>query len=178
LTCTALSLQLKQQLLPTLKNEALMDLSKEPEKVNVNGQWYYKPIKPTGYVTREQREEYNENKFAWRFALRQSTWWFEKNLQNKQKLAIAQSKGNHTRKARMKDAFVEVVDPIIVFEKDNWICQLCNKTVSKVLNRKLVDVASLDHIIPISKGGKHSYANTQLAHLSCNIKKGNRTPKV
>lgn len=155
-----------------------MDLSKEPEKVNVNGQWYYKPIKPTGYVTREQREEYNENKMAWRFALRQSTWWFEKNLQNNQKLALHRSNASHKRRARIKNAFVENVDAMVVYERDNWICQLCNKSVSKILDRKIVDIASLDHIIPISKGGEHSYANTQLAHLSCNIKKGARTPKL
>ena len=66
----------------------------------------------------------------------------------------------------MKDAFVENVNPMIVYERDNWICQLCNKSVSKIFDRKIVDIASLDHIIPISKGGEHSYANTQLAHLS------------
>jgi 5-methylcytosine-specific restriction endonuclease McrA len=30
---------------------------------------------------------------------------------------------------------------------------------------------SLDHVIPISAGGEHSKANTQLAHLGCNAKK-------
>lgn len=33
---------------------------------------------------------------------------------------------------------------------------------------------SLDHVIPMSKGGAHSYANTQLAHWLCNVTKGNR----
>jgi 5-methylcytosine-specific restriction endonuclease McrA len=33
---------------------------------------------------------------------------------------------------------------------------------------------SLDHVIPISKGGSHTYANTQCAHLLCNIQKNNR----
>ena len=78
----------------------------------------------------------------------------------------------------MKNAFVEKVDPLIVFERNNWICQLCQTPVSKSKNRNLVDIASLDHIIPISKGGEHSYANTQLAHLSCNIRKGASTPKI
>lgn len=31
--------------------------------------------------------------------------------------------------------------------------------------------------LPISKGGEHSYANTQVSHLICNIRKGACTPK-
>jgi 5-methylcytosine-specific restriction endonuclease McrA len=33
---------------------------------------------------------------------------------------------------------------------------------------------SLDHAIPLSKGGSHSYANAQLAHLSCNLLKSDK----
>lgn len=31
---------------------------------------------------------------------------------------------------------------------------------------------SIDHIIPLSRGGAHSYENCQISHLLCNIKKG------
>ena len=31
-----------------------------------------------------------------------------------------------------------------------------------------------DHIVPLSKGGKHSYLNTRLAHIKCNVQRGNR----
>lgn len=31
---------------------------------------------------------------------------------------------------------------------------------------------TIDHIIPLSKGGLHSWNNIQLAHLSCNSSKG------
>lgn len=33
---------------------------------------------------------------------------------------------------------------------------------------------SIDHIQPLSKGGRHSYINTQLAHLHCNLVKKDR----
>ncbi len=33
---------------------------------------------------------------------------------------------------------------------------------------------SIDHIIPLSKGGTHIKSNLQIAHILCNRKKGNR----
>jgi 5-methylcytosine-specific restriction endonuclease McrA len=33
---------------------------------------------------------------------------------------------------------------------------------------------SIDHIVPLSLGGHNTKANVQLAHLGCNISKGNR----
>lgn len=49
-------------------------------------------------------------------------------------------------------------------------CGICNKTF------KMQDKRSLDHIIPLSKGGSHDLYNLQAAHLSCNIEKNNRAP--
>ena len=34
--------------------------------------------------------------------------------------------------------------------------------------------ATLDHVVPIARGGGHTRANVQAAHLGCNLKKGNR----
>lgn len=150
----------------------------EPDKVWSNGKWYYNPGKLPKSKDKEIQLQNQEILFVWNFALRHSTWGFEQRELERQKKNRIGSIANHTRRARMKNAFVEKVDPLIVFERNNWICQLCQTPVSKSKNRNLVDIASLDHIIPISKGGEHSYANTQLAHLSCNIRKGASTPKI
>lgn len=34
---------------------------------------------------------------------------------------------------------------------------------------------SIDHVIPISKGGRHSWDNVKLAHRLCNSVKSNKT---
>jgi 5-methylcytosine-specific restriction endonuclease McrA len=72
------------------------------------------------------------------------------------------------RRAREREVFVEVVVPMVVYQRDKGICGIC---------RKSVDIASrweIDHIVPIAKRGPHSYANVQLAHMTCNRRKGNR----
>ncbi len=54
-----------------------------------------------------------------------------------------------------------------VFRRDRGTCQICGKWVKP-------RYASLDHIVPISKGGTHVWSNIQLVHLVCNLRKGNR----
>jgi 5-methylcytosine-specific restriction endonuclease McrA len=59
-----------------------------------------------------------------------------------------------------------------ITKRDKGQCQLCGKKV--LLNERHPHPlsASIDHIIPLSQGGNHSRANTQLAHLRCNVVKG------
>ena len=61
-----------------------------------------------------------------------------------------------------------------VFERDDWLCGLCGEPVDKDLAWPDPTSASLDHIIPLSRGGAHTLDNVQLAHLVCNIRKNNQ----
>jgi len=69
--------------------------------------------------------------------------------------------------------FVEF-DTRSVFMRDNWTCQICDEKVDPELQYPDPLSASLDHIVPLSKSGDHSQDNSQLAHLVCNFRKGNR----
>lgn len=33
---------------------------------------------------------------------------------------------------------------------------------------------SQDHIVPVSRGGANTHANSRLVHLNCNVRRGNR----
>jgi 5-methylcytosine-specific restriction endonuclease McrA len=77
-------------------------------------------------------------------------------------------------RALRKQAQVEVVDPQIVFDRDDWICQLCHTDIPRDAVWPDVMSAAMDHIKPLSKGGDHSYANCQASHLRCNASKGSR----
>jgi hypothetical protein len=69
----------------------------------------------------------------------------------------------------------ENIDPYIVFEEDKWVCGICNKTVNRQLYKPDLMSPSLDHVVPLSKGGGHVRSNVQLAHLLCNIIKHNKS---
>lgn len=79
------------------------------------------------------------------------------------------------RKALQKSASVENVDPFVVFDRDGWRCQLCGDPTPKELRGTYDDKApELDHVVALSNGGAHSYANAQCACRSCNILKSNK----
>lgn len=61
-----------------------------------------------------------------------------------------------------------------IFDRDGWVCQLCNEPVGKGYSYPHARCATIDHIKPIARGGKHTRANCQLAHFSCNCSKGAR----
>lgn len=86
----------------------------------------------------------------------------------------SQASGRSRREKRLNGVFIEEVSKTVVADRDKWTCQLCNKRVLKKLSYPHPMSWSLDHVVPISLGGEHSYANAQLAHLVCNIRKGNR----
>lgn len=79
------------------------------------------------------------------------------------------NEGNGAFKARARRHGVpyEPINRRVVFDRDGWICGICGGPVDEA-------DASLDHIIPMSVGGGHLYANVQCSHLRCNVRKGAR----
>jgi 5-methylcytosine-specific restriction endonuclease McrA len=78
------------------------------------------------------------------------------------------------RDKRLQEVYVEFVDDYKVFERDDWICQICQQPVDSILEWPDPMSKSIDHTIPLSRGGAHEYANVQLAHLRCNMCKGDQ----
>jgi hypothetical protein len=78
------------------------------------------------------------------------------------------------RRALKRAAEIEVFEHIEIFERDNWVCQLCEKSIDPTLSWPDPMSASIDHIVPLVKHGNHTRINVQAAHLTCNIRKGSR----
>lgn len=80
------------------------------------------------------------------------------------------------RHKRIKSADSETVWPNKVFKRDQWKCQLCGIETPKTLRGTHEHNApELDHVLPLARGGSHSYANTQCLCRSCNGWKAART---
>lgn len=80
----------------------------------------------------------------------------------------------HKRRAQKHGTQVEDLRPIDIYERDIWLCGLCMTPVDPDCAWPDPMSPSLDHIQPLSLGGTHTYENVQLAHLTCNVSKGNR----
>jgi 5-methylcytosine-specific restriction endonuclease McrA len=78
------------------------------------------------------------------------------------------------RRARKgKAGKVERIDPIKVFDRDNWRCGICGcKTHKGKRGSYHPRAPELDHIVAIANGGRHSWDNVQCACRECNGRKG------
>lgn len=84
-------------------------------------------------------------------------------------------KNYERRRARKKsNGIVEDFENVEIFERDNWVCGICGLKVDKSLRYPDPMSASLDHRIPLSKGGSHTRSNVQCSHLRCNVSKNAR----
>lgn len=68
------------------------------------------------------------------------------------------------RDARLRGAQTEPVNRLDVYYRDSGICHICREAVP-------LEGFTLDHLIPISKGGPHCPSNVAVAHRSCNSRR-------
>lgn len=75
------------------------------------------------------------------------------------------------RRAYKKGAGYKTLTYWTIAERDAWTCQLCGKPVDTDAVAPHPNSPTLDHIVPLSRGGDHSAENAQLAHFICNSTK-------
>lgn len=76
-------------------------------------------------------------------------------------------------RARKRTTTVESVDPLLVFERAGWRCYLCGCDTPRELRGTCDPRApELEHIVPLARGGTHTYANVACACRGCNGLKG------
>lgn len=114
----------------------------------------YESIREGQRVYREENQE----------ADRESSRQWRKN--NPQKVRDSSSKHKALRRGAPDG---ELVSRDLVWERDQGICGVCNQRIGEG------SIWHLDHIIPVSKGGRHIYTNVQATHPTCNLTKGVRT---
>jgi hypothetical protein len=76
--------------------------------------------------------------------------------------------GESRRRARLRDCpRIEKINRYEIIKRDNATCYLC-------LRRLPMWAITLDHVIPLAKGGSHITDNLRVACRSCNSSKGAR----
>lgn len=61
-----------------------------------------------------------------------------------------------------------------LYERDSWECHLCGGAVDATVHYNDVMAATLDHLVPRSRGGSDDPSNLLTAHRACNSSRGNR----
>lgn len=117
-----------------------------------------------------RREEYHRNKDRRnipyvREALRQASK--RHYLANREKLLS----DRRSRMIKTNGPEAEKFSYSDVFERDNGICYLCLLPVPSIKD------CHFDHVIPLSRGGSHTFNNVKVTHKFCNLSKGNKPLK-
>jgi 5-methylcytosine-specific restriction endonuclease McrA len=75
------------------------------------------------------------------------------------------------RRAKKAQTATGPIDYSTLWESSGGSCAICNKLLDRSAPWPSPKFASVDHIIPLSKGGAHIQSNLQYACLDCNLRK-------
>jgi len=86
------------------------------------------------------------------------------------------NRGRHERRAKQAGvAYIYGIQPEKVFARDGYRCHLCGcKTPKHLRGTYKPHAPELDHIVPISVGGGHTWENVACACRQCNNNKKNK----
>lgn len=88
------------------------------------------------------------------------------------RLFAARRRDNRQRyRARQRNAYVETVNRLAIFARDQNTCQLCGELVLMSERAPHPLSPTIDHVVPLALGGSHEPTNVQLAHFICNCTK-------
>ena len=122
---------------------------------------YYERLKAEGqpYAPQKRYDARNPEKVQ---ELRQQ--WAAENVAVH---AVHLQRSKDSRRLRITPETVESIPLRAVYDRAGDICYLCNRSIA-------LQDAHRDHVVPLSKGGTHTWANIRLACRACNCRKGTR----
>jgi 5-methylcytosine-specific restriction endonuclease McrA len=83
---------------------------------------------------------------------------------------------SYMRRALTSAAVAGDVDLRLLWVRQCGVCSLCSRPIDHALTWPDPLSKSVDHIVPLSKGGTHEQSNLAWTHLVCNLKKGAKAP--
>ncbi len=64
------------------------------------------------------------------------------------------------------------IDHLTLFEMMGWTCYVCKEPVDRRLRFPNYMAATVEHVIPLCKGGTHTWDNVSMSHARCNFERG------
>lgn len=61
-----------------------------------------------------------------------------------------------------------------ICERDHWVCHICSRPIEASIAVRRTESPTIDHVIPLSRGGTDDESNLKAAHWSCNCRKGTK----
>lgn len=134
-----------------------------------------RPIHPVKYCSAPECERIAHSRNMCRMHYRR--WARANGMANSpsDKWSDARRSNYHARRARMNGA--KNADRVMLaelLERDHATCSSCEQHIDVDLAWPDPMSPSIDHTIPLSRGGEHSMDNTTAMHLTCNRSKGAR----
>lgn len=86
---------------------------------------------------------------------------------------MARYKGKYySPKRRRVYAAGDSIDHLTLFHLYGWTCWVCKQEINPKKRFPDTMAATVEHIVPLCKGGTHTWDNVAPAHAVCNFKKG------
>jgi hypothetical protein len=83
---------------------------------------------------------------------------------------------SHRSRARRFGVAYEPISVVDIFERDEYVCGICGEATSRGAKVPDPRAPTVDHVVPMSKGGPHLRSNVQCACFECNWRKADRDP--
>jgi 5-methylcytosine-specific restriction endonuclease McrA len=88
------------------------------------------------------------------------------------RIKASKRKNAYKRKCIRFGVAYEDLNKFEIFERDGYRCYLCGTTVVIHIEDGHPNKATIDHVIPLSKGGGHTEENVKTCCFECNNLKG------
>ena len=79
----------------------------------------------------------------------------------------------YSPKRRALYARGDEIDHVTLFNLHGWVCNICKGSINPNERFPSLRAATVEHVIPLSLGGTHTWDNCAAAHADCNFKKSN-----
>src|SRR6476469_520593 len=67
----------------------------------------------------------------------------------------------YSAKRRAVYAQGDQIDALVLFDKYNWICNICSEVIDKALRFPHRRAATIEHVVPLCRGGTHTWDNVR-----------------